>query len=257
MLVLPAEEPLDVRDVERGVRMGSEEAARTGELLGRTLELATIHDDSSLAGEIERFGPDGIIGGFSRQGALELASQAKRAGALFLNVGSAADALREADCRANMLHVQASGAMREKALQMYPGQPEAAAVVWHPTLFRYGAAQLNERFERRFSAGMTGPAWSGWFATKALWESSLRTRSTDSKTLAAYLTSPERRFDGHKGWPLSFDHSSGQLRQSLYIVAPTSDGQVVGEAPSPDAPREQLNEFARSAGRCGSRSSEQ
>ena len=78
---------------------------------------------------------------------------------------------------------------------------------------------------------MDGPAWAGWMAVKALWEASLRARSADPIELRSYLERPATRFDGHKGWPLSFRPWDRQLRQPLYLVS--GDGtRVVGEVPA-------------------------
>jgi ABC transporter substrate binding protein (PQQ-dependent alcohol dehydrogenase system) len=106
--------------------------------------------------------------------------------------------------------------------------------IWHPSLERFGAAQLNDRFRARFAAEMDGPAWAGWMAAKALWEASLRARGTDPAALRAHLERAATRFDGHKGWPLSFRPGDRQLRQPLYLVADAPGGatRVVGEVPT-------------------------
>jgi hypothetical protein len=100
-----------------------------------------------------------------------------------------------------------------------PGGP---AVLWHPTLDRYGASELNERFARRFGAGMSSHAYAGWVAVKALVESALRTTPTGDRCASL----ARLRFDGHKGRPLSFDPQTRVLRQPVYIV---EGGKVVGE----------------------------
>ena len=66
-----------------------------------------------------------------------------------------------------------------------------------------------------------------------MWEAFLRARSTESAALLAYLERPGTRYDGHKGWQLSFRRWDHQLRQPLYRVA-SRDGteQVVGEIPA-------------------------
>lgn len=91
------------------------------------------------------------------------------------------------------------------------------ADAWLPTLERYGAAQLNDRFRARFgpSAGMRGPAWAGWFAAKAVAEAALRARADTAAALHRALHSA--RFDGHKGAPLAFA-PDGTLAQPLYIA---------------------------------------
>jgi ABC-type branched-subunit amino acid transport system substrate-binding protein len=214
----------------RGVTLGVEEAARTGELFGRTIEFRTGAAEA-LAGA---GGVAALVGGWDEASCRALGALADSAGVPFLNVGCASDALRGAECRRGMFHVEASEAMRRDALAgRTAGAGEASAVLWHPTLERFGAAQLNDRFRARFAAEMDGPAWAGWMAVKTLWEASLRARTTKPAGLRAHLTGEGVRFDGHKGWPLSFRARDGQLRQPLYLVAPAEGGtRVVGEVPA-------------------------
>jgi hypothetical protein len=97
-----------------------------------------------------------------------------------------------------------------------PGsQPNTA--LWQPGLERFGAAQLNERYQAFARDGMTSDAWLGWFALKAATETVLRTQSTDPDTMLAYLRAPGTAFDGHKGQPLRFD-DRGELQQPTYDV---------------------------------------
>jgi hypothetical protein len=97
----------------------------------------------------------------------------------------------------------------------------ADEVLWHPTLDRFGASELNERYLRRYEEGMTSEAWAGWTAVKALVESALR-RRPDENPCAALA---RLRFDGHKGRPLHFDAASRVLSQPTYVV---KDGRVTG-----------------------------
>ncbi len=216
----------------RGVTLGVEEAARTGELFGRTIELATLGSPSAV-GVLARGEPvAALIGGFDEASCRALGETASALGALFINVGCRADALR-GECRPHVFHVQASERMYADALAARPGDSAAAAeaVLWHPSLERFGAGQLNDRYRARFPMGMDGAAWAGWMAVKALWEASLRARTTEAAGLREYLLREATQFDGHKGWPLSFRAWDHQLRQPLYLVA--DDGvRVVGEVPA-------------------------
>jgi len=154
----------------RGVTLGVEEAARTGALVGRGVELRT--GDADAAGRLARDGGvAALVGGWDEASCRELGALAGAAGVLFINVGCTADALRGAECRPWTLHVEASDAMRRAALagRGPEGADAADAVLWHPSLERFGAAQLNQRFRTRFAAEMDGPAWAGWMAVKALW----------------------------------------------------------------------------------------
>lgn len=214
----------------RGVTMGVEEAARTGQLVGRRIELVTV--DSVDAAGLDAPAA-ALIGGFDDAGCAALADLARRSGALAMNVGCRSDAWRGEGCGRNLFHVEASEAMYSGALAARgeDGEVPASAVLWHPSLERFGAAQLNDRFRARFGAEMDGAAWAGWMAVKVLWEASLRARSAEAAALRGYLERDAAQFDGHKGWPLSFRAWDHQLRQPLYLVA-QSGARVVGEIPA-------------------------
>jgi hypothetical protein len=87
--------------------------------------------------------------------------------------------------------------------------------VWQPTLERYGAAQLNDRYRSATGTPMTGEAWLGWFAFKALTDSALKLGTPDPARLRAHLGLPTTHFDGHKGVTLRFD-GARRLAQPLY-----------------------------------------
>jgi ABC-type branched-subunit amino acid transport system substrate-binding protein len=221
--------PAVVESAVRGVTLGVEEAARTGELFGRAVELRSGAAEALVGAG----GVAALVGGWDEASCRELGALAESAGILFLNVGCVSDAVR-GECRRAVFHVEATAAMRRDALAGGGAGAEAAsAVLWHPSLERFGAAQLNDRFRARFAAEMDGPAWAGWMAVKALWDASLRARTTDPAGLRAHLESGTTRFDGHKGWPLSFRARDRQLRQPLYLVASAEGGtRVVGEVPA-------------------------
>ncbi|HMC54202.1 MAG TPA: hypothetical protein VKH19_03445 [Gemmatimonadaceae bacterium] len=90
-------------------------------------------------------------------------------------------------------------------------------VLWHESLERFGAQQLNDRYRAATRTPMTDDAWLGWFAMKMLAESAFRAKSVDSHALTAWLTNPTTQFDGHKGAPLRFD-GGRRLRQPSYVL---------------------------------------
>lgn len=216
----------------RGVTLGVEEAARTGEMLGRTVELHPLSRGAELGPAVRQAGLSVLIGGANDGAATaKMAEASAAAGIILLNAGAAADELRGEGCRRGVFHVQASERMYADALAAAPEAGATRAVLWHPTLERFGAAQLNDRFRARFATEMEAGAWAGWMAVKIAWEASLRARSTDAAALLAYLERPTTQFDGHKGWPLSFRPWDRQLRQPLYLVQGADPGTVVGEVP--------------------------
>jgi ABC-type branched-subunit amino acid transport system substrate-binding protein len=104
---------------------------------------------------------------------------------------------------------------------------------WHSSLDRFGADQLNQRFERRYGRKMDDAAWAGWAALKVAWEAAMRGNAGDGAAIAAYLESERAEMDGQKGWPLSFRPWDHQLRQPLYLVSTAggTGGRVAGEVP--------------------------
>lgn len=172
----------------RGAQLGAEEAGRTAELLGARFELTTdLEDIIAVVGQVERPGvPLLTTGDLSEPGPL----------------------------RPNVFHVSSSQAERRAALARWGGEG-GEVVDWHPSLKRFGAEQLNSRFESRFGVPMDSLAWASWMAVKI------------SAELALRATPLERlRFDGHKGEPLWFRPEDHVLRQPLYVVA---GGKVVAE----------------------------
>lgn len=77
-------------------------------------------------------------------------------------------------------------------------------LAWRPSLQKFGAGELNERFLRETKHPMDEAAWLGWVAVKIAAESALR-----GQDLANI------RIDGHKGVPLRFD-ANRQLVQPVY-----------------------------------------
>jgi hypothetical protein len=145
---------------------------------------------------------------------------------LFLNAASRSQALRN-ECRRHTFHVEATAAMYSSASRMSRAAtqsltalaPPDSVVLWGSSLQRFGASQINQRFQDKYHMEMDGPAWSGWVAVKIVSEATLRTHSTASTSLTAYFESASNQFDGHKGWPLSFRKTDHQLRQPLYVIA--------------------------------------
>ncbi|HEX3130969.1 MAG TPA: hypothetical protein VH394_26785 [Thermoanaerobaculia bacterium] len=176
----------------RGAQLGAEEAGRTAELLGARLELVNGKD-----------GVLAVVGDLDGESAIP-----------FLNIRSTEERV---PMRPNVFHVASSMAERREALERWQGpKSEGVRVVdWHPSLTKFGAEQLNQRFETRFGSPMDERAWAAWLAVMAAAEAALRN------------TTLERlRFDGHKGARLSFRSEDHTLRQPLYVVA---GDKVLGE----------------------------
>jgi len=119
----------------------------------------------------------------------------------------------------NVLSLAACASSEERA-------ENRRVVVWHPSLERFGAEQLNARFTAFARMPMDGDAWMGWFALKVIVETTLRVGSTDADRMLAYMRRPTTGFDGHKGMPLRFDER-GQLVQPLYELRASGNGWSV------------------------------
>jgi hypothetical protein len=165
-------------------------------------------------------------------------------GVIFMNVVSRKQAIRLA-CRSLTFHVEATDEMYNVARQLGTTASGRSAPVkasrsdsvalWTASLRRFGAEQLNARYRARYSGAMDGGAWAGWMAVKAASEAALRVRPTNATVLRDYFESASTRFDGHKGWPLSFRRNDHQLRQPLYIVAkPLRPGTPMAPSDVPD-----------------------
>jgi ABC transporter substrate binding protein (PQQ-dependent alcohol dehydrogenase system) len=99
---------------------------------------------------------------------------------------------------------------------------------WHWAWERHGAPQLNNRFARVARRPMTGYDWSAWLAFKAIVEGVVRTRSTEPRAIASFLTGEQAVLDGFKGNRLAFRRWDRQLRQPLLL---TTGNWVVERAP--------------------------
>ena len=137
------------------------------------------------------------------------------------------DALARAAADASVLILDAGGAVRCGRLVFHLSRVRSPTeLVWHHELERYGAAQLNARYEAAAGVAMNDAAWLGWMAVKIAWEVCVRTRSTEPRILAEYLVGVTTVFDGHKGRPLRFDPNTRVLDQPYYR---SSDLEPVSE----------------------------
>jgi hypothetical protein len=198
--------------IERGIELGADEGARQARLLGATLDLVRT---------------EGAAGGEHVAAAVSARppAESRGAGAAVLCVAPATAAVP-----AGVFTIASSTSARRAALERWRSSSTDAAkaraprvVDWHGSLERYGAAQLNERYRRRFGEAMDEGAWCAWLALKVALEAALR-NGTDDDAVARGLRA--MAFDGHKGAALRFD-GSGALLQPVYVI--DADGAVAGE----------------------------
>ncbi len=190
-LVLVAVYPRADAPGVRGVRLGAEEAERTATLLGTTLQFRVATDTGTTGADIVIWGrPDPPPAGRALTlVTAEATEPARRSGPLYIRPGDQALARARARVKAAPVTI----------------------VTWDPSLAKFGASELNERFARRYGTPMDEAEWVGWVAAKIGVEIWLRRTPGQALGDAARTLA----FDGHKGAPLTFD-VTGELRQPLY-----------------------------------------
>lgn len=210
--------------LERGITLGAEEAARTMAMFGDSLDLRIVGTSTAAATDsavratlaIPRI-PTAII---------------MADGGCLTPLPPVPVPVVDAACAptGHTARGMSAGGGPELFVRSPPGAIAAPAApnerqeLWHASLDRFGADQLNQRYARRFGRPMDSDAWAGWFAVKVLAEAALRAHATTLAALSQALTDSAARFDGHKGAPLFFDARSGVLSQPLYVVARDSTG---------------------------------
>jgi ABC-type branched-subunit amino acid transport system substrate-binding protein len=222
--------------IARGIRLGAAESKQTAALFGDNIELyeaVGVGAAALTAAELLSFARQvQVLIGVSADDADVLSQFAESHHILFFNAASRSQPLRAA-CRRYTFHVEGTDAMYSNAALAASRWPTTisantarrlvdsrtdSVALWGPSLQRYGASQLNDRYRDKYQSEMDGFAWAGWAAVKIAAEAALRTRSTSPAKLLAYLESPATKFDGHKGWALTFTAADHQLRQPLYIA---------------------------------------
>ena len=194
-----------------GVRMGLSEASRAALLFARKPIIpARARDATALI----KAGASVIIGSLAAEDTVRIARLCRSRRIVYLNCGSRSNELR-AECNEFLFHIEASESMYANAASKMPGW---TIKLWDPSLEKYGAAQLNDRFRATFNRPMDAAAWCGWLAAKVVWESLVRMKGSGAIGIRDHLLLDTAQFDGHKGAPLSFRRSDHQLRQPLYAI---------------------------------------
>ncbi len=211
----------------QGALLGAEEAARATELLGSRLELrardaadprAAVREATAL---IEA-GALALIGGLDSATRSALAELAGSRGVPLLTTREPGDSGPDEPLREQVFHVASGPRARHAALERWMARETAATAGqveiadWHPSLERFGAEQLNQRYRERFGAPMEPLAWASWTAVKAAAEAALRGADTPADLTRRLAT---LGFDGHKGARLRFRPNDHTLQQPLYVIA--------------------------------------
>lgn len=99
---------------------------------------------------------------------------------------------------------------------------------WHWSFERYGAPQLNSRFERKVDRRMTGQDWGVWVAVKAVVTGVTRARPLEYSKIVEFIKSARMRLDGFKGPALNFRPWNNQLRQPVLLA---THNAIIEKAP--------------------------
>lgn len=99
------------------------------------------------------------------------------------------------------------------------GSTGLVATEWHWSLERYGAPQVNSRFESLADGRrMAGQDWNTWIAVKAIATAYARARSEEPDEIDAFLRGGRLRVDGSKGVTLNFRAWDGQMRMPIMLA---------------------------------------
>ncbi|RDI61204.1 ABC transporter substrate-binding protein [Microvirga subterranea] len=104
------------------------------------------------------------------------------------------------------------------------------ATAWSPVSEQWGAAQLQDRFERLAGRMMGALDYAAWTAARSVGEAAFRSRSSDPAVMTSYLRSPDFILSGFKGQGQSFRPWDGQMRQPVLIAGPR---MLVSVSPQP------------------------
>lgn len=119
------------------------------------------------------------------------------------------------------------------------GAAGLVAEAWHWSWERYGAPQLNARFEKTSGRRMHDFDWAAWVAARALTQSVLRSKSTEYEPVRNYLLGERMNLDGVKGNPMSVRPWDQQLRQGMLLTA----GNVVARLAPIEGFLHQINDL--------------
>jgi ABC transporter substrate binding protein (PQQ-dependent alcohol dehydrogenase system) len=108
------------------------------------------------------------------------------------------------------------------------GSEGLQASAWHRAAERYGAPQVNHRFERDNGRPMSDMDWSAWAAVKAAAEAVAHEKAMTGAAISTALLSGKVDVEMTKGMPGSFRAWDHQLRQPIMLH--TADA-VIAMAP--------------------------
>ncbi len=109
-------------------------------------------------------------------------------------------------------------AYRASKPRIVVGAGGLGGVAWSPFAERFGAPQLNRRFERSAGRSMQSTDWAAWVAVRAIVDAVARRHARDQASVLAALYDPGFTIDLSKGTQGSFRAWDGQLRQPMLLA---------------------------------------
>jgi ABC transporter substrate binding protein (PQQ-dependent alcohol dehydrogenase system) len=88
---------------------------------------------------------------------------------------------------------------------------------WHPSHEQWGAAQIQNRFEKATGRRMNSKDMQAWTAVRIIGEAATRTRAADPKTVGDFIRSPDFSIAAFKGQRVTFRNWNWQLRQPILL----------------------------------------
>jgi len=97
------------------------------------------------------------------------------------------------------------------------GTQGLVARAWHKTHERWGAAQLQRRFQKQAKRAMISVDYAAWLAVRVVGEAVTRSGSNKMSDIRAFMLSDKFSLAGFKGTKLSFRKWNQQLRQPVLL----------------------------------------
>lgn len=91
-------------------------------------------------------------------------------------------------------------------------------VDWSPVMEQWGAAQLQDRFQKLAGRAMGPIDYAAWAAVRSIGEAVTRTGATEPATLRGYMLSDAFELGGFKGRVMDYRPWNGQLRQPIALA---------------------------------------
>lgn len=93
-------------------------------------------------------------------------------------------------------------------------------VTWHKVIEQWGAAQMQDRFEKFASRWMQSKDFSNWIAIRAIITSINQTKTADLNENIKHIRSENFEIGAYLGRGLSFRDYNGQIRMPISLIQP-------------------------------------